>query len=72
MIIIGRAIGMGRDKGDVEKDEEGIPAVKLHGKRMAWCLLVFDGKKHFFFDEVDSYFALTLTGNYLDTLFLLL
>ena len=38
MIIIGRAIGVGRDKGDVEKDEEGIQAVKLLGKRMAWCL----------------------------------
>ena len=23
MIIIGRVIGVGRDKGDVEKDEEG-------------------------------------------------
>jgi len=28
MIIIGRGIGVGRDKGDVEKDEEGIQMVK--------------------------------------------
>jgi hypothetical protein len=38
MIIIGRGISVGRDKGDVEKDEEGIQAVKLLGRRMAWCL----------------------------------
>jgi multimeric flavodoxin WrbA len=38
MIIIGRGIGVGRDKGDVEKDEEGIQAVKSLGKRMVWCL----------------------------------
>jgi multimeric flavodoxin WrbA len=38
MIIIGRGIGVGKDKGDVEKDEEGIQAVTLLGKRMAWCL----------------------------------
>jgi hypothetical protein len=33
MIIIGRAIDVGWDKGDVEKDEECIQAVKLFGKR---------------------------------------
>jgi multimeric flavodoxin WrbA len=38
MIIVGCAIGVGRDKGDVEKDEEGIQAAKLLGRRMAWCL----------------------------------
>jgi len=38
MIIIGRAIGVGRDKGEVEKDEEGIQSVKLLGQRMAWLL----------------------------------
>lgn len=38
MIMIGRGIGVGRDKGDVEKDEEGIQAVTLLGRRMAWCL----------------------------------
>jgi multimeric flavodoxin WrbA len=38
MIIIGRGIGLGRDKGEVEKDEEGIQAVKALGQRMAWLL----------------------------------
>jgi multimeric flavodoxin WrbA len=38
MIIIGRGIGVGRDKGEVEKDEEGMLAVKALGQRMAWLL----------------------------------
>jgi len=38
MIIIGRGIGVGSDKGDVEKDKEGIQAVKALGERMAWLL----------------------------------
>ena len=38
MIIIGRGIGIGRDKGEVEKDEEGMQAVKALGQRMAWLL----------------------------------
>jgi multimeric flavodoxin WrbA len=38
MIIIGRGIGVGRDKGEVEKDEEGMQAVKALGQRMAWLL----------------------------------
>ncbi len=38
MIIVGRAIGIGRDKGDVEKDEEGMLLADLLGKRMAWVL----------------------------------
>jgi len=38
MIIVGRGIGVGRDKGDVEKDEEGIQAVRALGQRMAWLL----------------------------------
>lgn len=38
MIIIGRGIGFGKDKGDVEKDEEGMQAVKTLGQRMAWLL----------------------------------
>jgi hypothetical protein len=33
MTIIGRAIGVGRDKGGVEKDEECIQTVKLFEKR---------------------------------------
>lgn len=38
MIIVGRAIGIGRDKGDVEKDEEGMLLAESLGKRMAWVL----------------------------------
>ena len=38
MIIVGRGIGVGRDKGEVEKDEEGIQAVRTLGQRMAWLL----------------------------------
>jgi multimeric flavodoxin WrbA len=38
MIVVGRGIGVGRDKGEVEKDEEGLQAVKALGQRMAWLL----------------------------------
>jgi len=38
MIIIGRAIGVGGAKGDVEKDREGIQGVETLGQRMAWLL----------------------------------
>lgn len=38
MIIIGRGIGVGRDKGEVDKDEEGMQAVKALGQSMAWLL----------------------------------
>ena len=38
MIIVGRGIGIGRDKGEVKKDEEGMQAVKALGQRMAWLL----------------------------------
>jgi multimeric flavodoxin WrbA len=38
VIIVGRAIGVGREKGDVEKDAEGIDLVKSLGQRMAWVL----------------------------------
>ena len=38
MIIVGRAIGVGRDKGDVEKDEEGLMLVNSLGQRIAWLL----------------------------------
>jgi multimeric flavodoxin WrbA len=38
MILIGRGIGVGRNKGEVEKDEEGIQSVKVLGQRMAWLL----------------------------------
>jgi multimeric flavodoxin WrbA len=38
MIIVGRCIGVGRDKGEVEKDEEGIQMARALGQRMAWLL----------------------------------
>jgi hypothetical protein len=38
MIIVGRGIAVGREKGEVEKDEEGMQAVKGLGQRMAWLL----------------------------------
>jgi hypothetical protein len=38
IFIAGRAICIGRDKGEVEKDEEGILMVKGLGHRMAWLL----------------------------------
>ena len=38
MIVIGRGVGVGRDKGDVEKDEEGLLAAKALGQRTAWLL----------------------------------
>ena len=38
MIIVGRGIGIGRNIGDVEKDEEGMQMVKTLGQRMAWLL----------------------------------
>ncbi len=38
MIIVGRAIGIARDKGDLEKDQEGVALAELLGKRMAWTL----------------------------------
>ena len=36
--IVGRSVGMGREKGEVEKDEEGIQLAKSLGQRMAWLL----------------------------------
>ena len=38
MIIVGRAIGIGRNIGEVEKDEEGLQMVKNLGQRMAWLV----------------------------------
>ncbi|HUL31867.1 MAG TPA: flavodoxin family protein [Thermodesulfobacteriota bacterium] len=38
MVIVGRCIGLGKDKGEVERDEEGMQAVKALGQRMAWLL----------------------------------
>ena len=41
MIICGSSywnLGVGLDKGDVEKDEEGIKTMKTLGQNMAWAL----------------------------------
>jgi multimeric flavodoxin WrbA len=41
MIIPGSTywnIGLGREKGDVEKDEEGVQTMKVLGQNMAWLL----------------------------------
>ncbi len=38
IFIVGRAIAFGKDKGEVEKDGEGIRLTKSIGQRMAWLL----------------------------------
>ncbi len=38
MIIVGRAIGLGMNEGDVEKDEEGVMLANALGQRMARLL----------------------------------
>jgi multimeric flavodoxin WrbA len=38
IIVVGRGLVIGREKGDVMKDEEGMHAVKILGRRMAWLL----------------------------------
>jgi multimeric flavodoxin WrbA len=38
MIIVGRTIAIGHDRGEVEKDHEGIQMTKALGSRMAWLL----------------------------------
>lgn len=43
MIVPGSSywnIGIGREKGEVEKDEEGIQTMKVLGQNMAWLLKV--------------------------------
>ncbi len=38
MIVAGRAIGIGREKGEVEHDREGIERVTALAQKMAWVL----------------------------------
>jgi multimeric flavodoxin WrbA len=38
MVIVGRALAIGRAKGEVEKDAEGIQLAISLGQRMAWAL----------------------------------
>ena len=46
MIIVGSSywnIGVGRDKGEVESDEEGVATMRTLGKNMAWLLKKIHG-----------------------------
>ena len=43
IFLVGRAIGVGKEKGEVEKDEEGIQLAKSLGQRMAWLLKKLHG-----------------------------
>ena len=38
-------VGIGRDKGDVEKDEEGLKTMRILGENMAWLLESVAGRK---------------------------
>ena len=38
IVIVGRVLGVGREKGEVEKDAGGIELAKSLGQRMAWVL----------------------------------
>jgi multimeric flavodoxin WrbA len=38
LIIAGRAVSVARDKGDVEKDEEGVQMAKTLGQKIAWLM----------------------------------
>jgi hypothetical protein len=41
MIVPGSSywnIGIGRDKGDVQNDREGLRTMKILGKNMAWLI----------------------------------
>lgn len=38
ILIVGRVLGIGRERGEVEKDEEGIRGAKMVGQKMAWLL----------------------------------
>lgn len=43
IFVAGRAIAIGMEKGDVEKDEEGMQLAKVLGQRMAWLLRKLSG-----------------------------
>jgi len=48
MIVVGSNywnIGMGREKEEVAKDEEGMQTMRVLGQNMAWLLQVMAGKK---------------------------
>ncbi len=43
IIIVGRGMGFGMEKGAVEKDEEGMKMLQALGQRMAWLLKKLHG-----------------------------
>ena len=43
IIIAGRVLGVAREKGDMEKDEEGMQIATTLGQRMAWMLKKLHG-----------------------------
>ena len=43
IFLAGRAIAIGKEKGEVEKDEEGMQLAKTLGQRMAWLLKKLNG-----------------------------
>ncbi|MGP8152561.1 MAG: flavodoxin family protein [Smithella sp.] len=43
LIIAGRALSVARDKGEVEKDVEGIQSAQALGQKIAWMLKKFYG-----------------------------
>ncbi len=43
MIVPGYAFAVGKEKGDVERDEEGMQLTKTLGQRMAWLLKKLHG-----------------------------
>jgi multimeric flavodoxin WrbA len=48
MIVPGSSywnVGIGREKGDVEKDEEGLRTMRVLGENMAWLLECVAGRK---------------------------
>jgi len=42
-VIAGRVLGMAREKGEMEKDEEGLQIAKTLGQRMAWIMKKLHG-----------------------------
>jgi len=43
IIIAGRVLGVAREKGDMERDEEGMQIATTLGQRMAWLLKKLHG-----------------------------
>jgi len=38
LIIAGRAMSVAREKGEVEKDEEGVQSAQTLGQKIAWIV----------------------------------